>query len=110
MRTTAQIDNDGFIQIGGYFINIGTSEGFINRNNKGELLLKRTATPTFISGNMPLYFEKLTLDNPQNIDYGSDIFIENELEFSINVPGRSLHCKCDTREEAAKWIKCLQKK
>ena len=40
----------------------------------------------------------------------ASIVIENELEFSINVPGRSLHCKCDTREEAAKWIKCLQKK
>jgi hypothetical protein len=81
MFTTAQIDNDGLIEIGGYFINSGTSDGFINRNNKGELLLKRTATPTFISGNVPLYFEKLTLDNSQGIDYSNDIFIENELEF-----------------------------
>jgi len=79
--TTAQIDNDGLIEIGGYFINSGTSDCFINRNNKGELLLKRTTTPTFISGNVPLYFEKLTLNNPQGIDYGNDIFIENELEF-----------------------------
>ena len=81
MFTTAQIDNDGLIEIGGYFINSGTSDGFINRNNKGELLLKRTTTPTFISGNVPLYFEKLTLDNPQGIDCSNDIFIENELEF-----------------------------
>ena len=78
--TTAQIDNDGLMEICGYFINSGTSEGFINRNDKGELLLKRTVTPTFISGNVPLYFEKLTLDNPQGTDYSSDIFIENELE------------------------------
>lgn len=77
----AQIDNDGLMEVNGYFINSGTSEGFVNRNDKGELLLKGASSPTFVSGNLPLYFEKLTLDNPQDFNNGNDIFIENELEF-----------------------------
>ena len=76
----AKIENDGLMEIDGYFINSGISEGFINRNNLGEVYLKGTNSPTIIAGASPIYFEKLTLDNPQNINNQTDIFIENELE------------------------------
>lgn len=76
----AKIDNDGSMEIEGYFINSGISEGFINRNNIGEVYLKGTNSPTIIAGASPVYFEKLILDNPQNINNQTDIFIENELE------------------------------
>ena len=79
--STAQIDNDGLIEIEGFFYHGGSSEGFINRNDKGELLLKRTTSPTIIFGNVPIYFEKLTLDNPFGIQNNVDVFIENKLEF-----------------------------
>lgn len=76
----AKIDNDGSMEIDGYFINSGTSEGFINRNNIGKVYLNGTNSPTVIAGASPIYFEKLILNNIQNINNQTDIFIENELE------------------------------
>jgi hypothetical protein len=76
----AKIDNDGLMEIDGYFINSGTSQGFINRNNLGEVYLQGMNSPTIIAGASPIYFEKLVLNNTQNINNQIDIFIENELE------------------------------
>jgi len=39
---------------------------------------------------------------------GCSIQTEDENGFSISVPGRILCCKCDTREDAAMWIKAMK--
>lgn len=33
---------------------------------------------------------------------------EGEVGFSITTKERSLHCKCETREEAGKWITAMR--